>query len=313
MCCNSDGSEKLEPVVIARHLNPRCLRGINVSNIGINYYSNSKAWMTRVIFDKWISDWDAKLRQDNKERKILLLLDNVSSHKVNQDMLTNIEIKFLPPNCTSKIQPLDAGIIYSFKRKYKFKLVKWLYEMTITDDAKSMISLLQALRYVAESWNEVDRIVIGNCWRHTKLIGVSTDLNITTDEQGKGIDCEEEIYSSLVTRLKVDVPLSLQEFVRLEDVALENEIDDMESYEQIENLVTLSGDSPEENIGPIIEKQRRMTINEALQGIDILKRYMEESSICFKNDMKNLREIERKIQIEEDKSKRQTSIFEFLI
>ena len=56
-----------------------------------------------------------------------------------------------------------------------------------------------------------------------------------------------------------------------------------------------------------------MTINEALQGIDILKRCMEESSICFKNDMKNLREIERKIQIEKDKSKRQTSIFEFLI
>ena len=57
--------------------------------------------------------------------------------------------------------------------------------------------------------------------------------------------------------------------VRLEDVALKNEIDDMESYEQIEKLVTISGDSPEENIGPVIEKQRRMTINEALQGIDI--------------------------------------------
>ena len=33
--------------------------------------------------------------------------------------LTNIEIVYLPPNTTAHLQPMDAGIIRSFKARYK--------------------------------------------------------------------------------------------------------------------------------------------------------------------------------------------------
>jgi hypothetical protein len=33
--------------------------------------------------------------------------------------LSNITIHYLPPNMTAHIQPMDAGIIHSFKSKYK--------------------------------------------------------------------------------------------------------------------------------------------------------------------------------------------------
>ncbi len=33
--------------------------------------------------------------------------------------LTNIEIVYLPPNTTAHLQPMDAGIIHSFKARYK--------------------------------------------------------------------------------------------------------------------------------------------------------------------------------------------------
>ena len=35
--------------------------------------------------------------------------------------LTHVEVAFLPPNTTSHLQPLDAGIIASFKSHFKRK------------------------------------------------------------------------------------------------------------------------------------------------------------------------------------------------
>lgn len=50
-------------------------------------------------------------------KKILLLTDNAPSHKSCK--LENVEIPMLPPNATSKVQPLDSGIIQNFKKLYR--------------------------------------------------------------------------------------------------------------------------------------------------------------------------------------------------
>jgi len=56
-------------------------------------------------------------------RKILLILDNASSHKWNKDEeLSNVVLLFLPPNTTAHLQPCNAGIIWSFKSHHR-KLV----------------------------------------------------------------------------------------------------------------------------------------------------------------------------------------------
>jgi len=40
--------------------------------------------------------------------------------------LTNIELVYLLPNTTAHLQPMDAGIIHSFKAKYKQEFCKHL-------------------------------------------------------------------------------------------------------------------------------------------------------------------------------------------
>jgi len=40
--------------------------------------------------------------------------------------LTHIKIQYLPPNTTAHIQPMDAGIIKSFKAKYKYQYCHYL-------------------------------------------------------------------------------------------------------------------------------------------------------------------------------------------
>jgi len=51
-----------------------------------------------------------------------LLIDNVGGH----NCLTNVKDHFLPPNCTSVIQPLDQGITHAFKNKYRKLIVKFM-------------------------------------------------------------------------------------------------------------------------------------------------------------------------------------------
>ena len=55
-----------------------------------------------------------------QERRILLFIDNVGSHDpALKDKFSNINIIFLLNNTTSRLQPLDAGIINNFKVHYR--------------------------------------------------------------------------------------------------------------------------------------------------------------------------------------------------
>lgn len=55
-----------------------------------------------------------------KKRRILLIIDNSSSHDPTlSTSLKNIGLKFLPPNCTSHIQPCDLGIIKNLSFFYR--------------------------------------------------------------------------------------------------------------------------------------------------------------------------------------------------
>jgi hypothetical protein len=66
-----------------------------------------------------------------------MTLDNASSHVVSSAKvgkprgfstleLSNMTVVFLPPNVTIVVQPLDQGMLASFKIQYKKKLLRWV-------------------------------------------------------------------------------------------------------------------------------------------------------------------------------------------
>ena len=64
-------------------------------------------------------------RMVKEKRNILLLMDNVSSHSPFLcESFSNVKVVFLPVNTTSRLQPLDAGIIKNFKVHYRKQLLK---------------------------------------------------------------------------------------------------------------------------------------------------------------------------------------------
>ena len=121
LCSNRSGTDKLKPLVIGKSKNPRCFK--NVCSLPVDYANNSKSWMTSEIFINFLRQFDARLKGQGK--KAVILMDNCPSHPNPVPIpLSNLEVKFLPKNTTSKLQPCDMGIIENFKRHYRKLIVR---------------------------------------------------------------------------------------------------------------------------------------------------------------------------------------------
>ncbi|KAH9149223.1 hypothetical protein LEN26_004327 [Aphanomyces euteiches] len=165
---NADGSEKLPPLVIGSAARPRCFNGKSPWEHGFTYCSNKKSWMTRSIFEDWLENLNEVIAREN--RKILLLLDNVSTHKEVKPM-SNVKLHFLPVNTTSLLQPQDAGIIAATKKRHKAKLMQNAVERSDAGVVNPFkCTLHESLQWLYEAWSEVSAQTISNCWRHVRYV-----------------------------------------------------------------------------------------------------------------------------------------------
>ncbi|XP_033222825.1 tigger transposable element-derived protein 6-like [Belonocnema kinseyi] len=108
-CCSST-REKLKPLDIGNAEHPRVFKanGVDPKNPPIIWRSNKKAWKTGNLFEEWLTDLNQQMKKSN--RKILLLVDNATSHNGTK-ILSRVTVKFLSPSLTSEVQPLDQGVI----------------------------------------------------------------------------------------------------------------------------------------------------------------------------------------------------------
>ncbi len=80
------------------------------NNLPVRYFSQAKAWMTSEILNSVLAVFNRKMSVEG--RSVLLLLDNSGCHPEGlKGKYSNIKIVFLPANTTSRLQPLDLGII----------------------------------------------------------------------------------------------------------------------------------------------------------------------------------------------------------
>lgn len=175
VCANMTGSEKCKLLIIGKYERPRCMA--NVKNLPVIYKSNKRAWMTSAIFENYLKDWDGKLRRQN--RKILLLVDNCAAHPKNL-ILRNIRLEFLPPNCTSVVQPMDQGIIKCLKTHYRRSVMCRLIQ-SLDNKEPFNITLLDSIKLIAQGWNEVTPTTIRNCFRHAGLRKPADDFDSDDD------------------------------------------------------------------------------------------------------------------------------------
>ena len=118
-CCNASGTERLPLFVVGRAQHPRCFNGRNVAGEGYEYQSSVRAWMNRDLFFQWLLRFDRYFGEKNG-RRVALIFDNASCHgnRDNLPEMQNVEVIYLSPRTTSRIQPLGAGVIACIKRGY---------------------------------------------------------------------------------------------------------------------------------------------------------------------------------------------------
>ncbi|KAH9373924.1 hypothetical protein HPB48_001100 [Haemaphysalis longicornis] len=93
-------------------------------------------------------------------------MDNCSANQTTCE-LDNIELKFLPPNTTARLQPLDRSI-KSFKVGYRRRLLdRLLINLRVGTELK--VDQLGAIHMMTGVWNSVKQSV-ANCFRKADFV-----------------------------------------------------------------------------------------------------------------------------------------------
>lgn len=116
-------------------------------------------------------------------------MDNAPSHITADLVLTNVTLKPLPPNTTSKVQPMDAGIIAAFKRHYRrLHLQSALDRDEAGETNLYKVDQLTAMRWSLLAWSEVSSTTIESCFRHTGLMDRPAPPRDGEDEQAGAVN-----------------------------------------------------------------------------------------------------------------------------
>jgi hypothetical protein len=311
---NADGSEKFTAWVIGKSENPRSFSKVNCKNLRIIYRFNKSKWMTGLICEEYLRWLNNKMH--GERRKVLLLMDNFSGHELAIQLvgglqgLSNVRIAWLPPNTTSKWQPMDQGIIASFKLQYRRLWVAFmLREYEANKNPQKTVNLLKAVQWTRAAWESaVTKDTIKRCWVKSTLIKKpedstedSTEDTIVVDDRTDRVDLQNQI-----AQLPIENPLPLDEFLNPEDETILDEEDDI--FEAIVAAYS-SNQADEEGESSDEEEVKQVEDDVALRAIETVKLWKLQKGTD--HDIKALDHIEREIIRYKSSQAHQTTIFRF--
>ncbi|UYV84343.1 hypothetical protein LAZ67_X001898 [Cordylochernes scorpioides] len=260
LCSNASGDRMLKPLLVNRSLKPRALKGKDLNTLPVHWMANKKAWVTTAIFTEWFNKCFAPevenyMKEMGLEFKILLILDNAPGH-LNLEH-PNIKIVFFPPNTTSLIQPLDQGIISTFKKYYVKFTFQFIFDklesdtITVTEVWKQF-NILNCVDHVALAIAEIKSQTLNACWKaawpecvskrnesNRTTIVTSDIISIAKEIGGEGFD---DFGEHDIEELLVDEALS-------DNDILESMVDTTKDFETV--------DSELEDVTPLDEKLLR--------------------------------------------------------
>ena len=316
-CSNASGDQMMKPLLINRAINPRAMKGMNKKHLPVHWTANKKAWMTASIFVDWfqncfVPEAEIYMKKKNLPFKVLLLLDNAPGHP-REIQHPNVEVVFLPPNTTAFIQPLDQGIINTFKTFYiKQTFEKLLTEMdndrTLTvPEVWKKFTILDCVKHVGLAYKEIRPTTLNACWRQIWPEVVSNDnvLISNKDEFSKIINLSKSLGGEGFEDLnKNDIEELFTDEVITEDELLRH----ISAYES-------DNDSINESVEPSLLTEKNlyevMQLVSKLEGIVLKIDPNMERALTFQRDLRNTCAQYEEIYKELIQNKKQSKITDF--
>jgi len=290
-CGNAAGTHKNKLFVIGKSAKPRAFKGVKV--FPVIYRANKRAWMTQTLMNDWFENHfvpEARRHLSSVgfpvDAKIVLILDNCTAH-LSPELLVkdNVSVLFLPPNCTSILQPMDMGILRAFKCHYKSNFLREMLGFlnggeTIQEFSKSY-NLKMAVWNAAKSWDAMPTTTLKNAWHNlwpATIFSDDGDDDKENDFEGFRISNEKREIMDLLeyvktSRLQIAEEDILEVFHCDDEAPTVCQLTDEEIHDMVmkPGTSTVSSES-EESEGEVEDKipidNLLETLNTAIKGLE---------------------------------------------
>ena len=260
----------------------------------------SPGWILKYYVRKLDKKFDAE------GRKIVLIIDNCPAHP-NVDNLKAIQLVFLPPNTTSKTQPMYQGVVRALKAFYRTNVVRRQIKYVDEDKTTPKINILQAMRMLVKSWDAISIKTVKNCFRKACI---SQETQVTSiNEEDDPFKLLQQNVDELKSRDLVDEKLTVDDYVDIDFLVTTSETSAMTDQEILDSI--LMNDLAEEEKETEEESSdvppEKPKLAEVAHAVDLLERW----SLFDKNGgemRKSLSLISKRFDKRSFESKKQSQI-----
>ena len=175
------------------------------------------------------------------------------------------------------------------------------------------MDVLQAIRYVIQGWNNVTAETIYNCWRHTGILPINTDVELDFP-----LDDDYEIFDNKLTdalkALNFSNMMELEEFLTIPEEKIVCEIldDDEIITDLVNNFKKKSNEEETNNLDEMDDsiEEEVISFNVALKSLKKVHTFLLQQEYASEH-LKLANTIEKFIKMKKVNSMQQTTINQY--
>lgn len=218
-------------------------------------------------------------------------MDNCSAHGQQYSLpkLQNVEFIFLPPNTTSKVQPMDAGIIRAMKLRYRKLQLERALDLTQEDICAGNIhrvDILMATQWFKQIWLDLPKQLIAICFKTTDLLGETYESGNTSvpalpcDGDLSNQNIEGDVHRLISTLVPAASLIIIADILSsAEEIDFEETLEEDDYVDNIVQSIQERDDHRDENTSHNLSNDGYIAlppIKEQLKAIAIVKRVTAE-------------------------------------